>query len=533
MERKDLLYKVAIGAIMILLISSVGCINPPSSIQITADDTTPHYRQIVHLSANINNANGAVQYKWDFNNDGVNDTDWSIKNTRTVVFEGSGIQTIKCYAYDNIKNYSGTLSLTKSSASPDFGTHKVIVFESDDWGLQAWVPDIDAYENISKKEWFADLCKDPDLRRYTPSTLEDETYLRNLFDILLNHKGGDGRHVVFQPNYIMGNPNFTAIRDNNFTKYVDIPLNVGYSPRWQRKGVITKAKEGYELGIWYPELHDRSHLNYKRWLSDLRNNNQDTLDSYENEMRITGNGMVIGCEFPSEMNYSEAKDNTLIAIDRFESVFGYKPHSIIAPNYCWSKQHEKAWRDSGISIVQAKKSFIKELCRFRIPFYMPNMNYLKRNCHFEVADGNEDEWKDTYKQIVTIWSKDEPAIVSTHRVNFVTLNSSALSNNLNQLDALLTEIEVTHPTAVYITDFELFELKTNGSSVLAYGNEIVCRNYISNVTMQFNVTIPSGCTFDGVYKRNTTFINATQKGDQIVLFNVSEGDYIVRIREAS
>lgn len=530
MERKDLLYKVAIGAILILLISSVGCINPPSIVQITADDTTPHYRQIVRLSANINNANGAVQYKWDFNNDGVNDTDWSIKNTQTVVFEGSEIQPIKCYAHDNVKFYSGTLQLTKSSASPDFGKHKIIVFESDDWGLQAWVPDINAYENISKKEWFISLCKDPDLRRYTLSTLENETYLQNLFGILLDHRGGDGRHVVFQPNYIMGNPNFTAIRDNNFTNCVDIPLNEGNSPRWQRKGVISKAKEGYELGIWYPELHGRSHRNYKRWLSDLRNNNQDALDSYENEMSAYGER--IGNEFHSEMNYPEAYYNTLIAINRFESVFGYKPHSIIAPNYCWSKQHEKAWRDLGISIVQAKKSFIKELCHFRIPFYTPNINYLKRNCHFEVVDGNEDEWKDTYQKIVTIWSKDEPAIVSTHRVNFVTLNSSTLSNNLNQLDALLTEIEVTHPAAVYITDYELVELKIKGSSILAYSNEIVCRNYVPNVTMQFNVTIPSGCIFDGVYKRNITFINTTQKGDQ-VLFNVSEGDYIVRIREVS
>jgi hypothetical protein len=79
-----------------------------------------------------------------------------------------------------------------------------------------WVPAIDAYEDTSKKEWFADLCKDLDLRRYIPSTLENETYLQTLFDILLSHKGGDGRHVVCQPNYIMGNPNFTAIRNNNF-----------------------------------------------------------------------------------------------------------------------------------------------------------------------------------------------------------------------------------------------------------------------------------------------------------------------------
>ena len=264
-------------------------------------------------------------------------------------------------------------------------------------------------------------------------------------------------------------------------------------------------------------------------MSYLQNNVSFHQKRSEDEVRAYGNR--IGNEFHSEMNYSEAYYNTLIAIDRFESVFGYKPHSIIAPNYCWSKQHEKAWRDSGISIVQAKKSIIKALYHFQIPFYTSNMYYLKRNCDFEVVD--EDEWKDTYKQIVTKWSNAEAAIISTHRVNFVTLNSSALSNNLNQLDALLTEIEVTHPTVVYITDYELVELANNGSSVLAYGNEIVCRNYVSNVTMQFNVTIPSGCTFDGVYKSNTAFINTTQKGNHIVLFNVSEGDYIVRIGKAS
>jgi len=106
----------------------------------------------------------------------------------------------------------------------DWKAHKTIAFVSDDWGMFAWTPDMAAYRALEPYGFFTPV--------WSYGTLERPQDMQRLFDVLLAHRGGDGRPVVFQPYYIAANPDFDAIEGNGFTEYVDRALGSRVPPRW-------------------------------------------------------------------------------------------------------------------------------------------------------------------------------------------------------------------------------------------------------------------------------------------------------------
>ena len=94
--------------------------------------------------------------------------------------------------------------------------------------------------------------------------------------------------------------------------------------------------------------------------------------------------------------------------------------------------------------------------------YNPKLKlyYLKRNVYFEPF-GREDSKhgaEGAYRDIVSAWNNNEPAVVCTHRINYVYLDDGWVAENLRQLNLLLSMIQTEHPEAVYMTDWELVHL---------------------------------------------------------------------------
>jgi len=146
---------------------------------------------------------------------------------------------------------------TKSLDSHElFEDRVVLVIESDDWGGAFWVNDSSSYHNEIKQLW-----KDmPYSSQYGPSSFETVKQLESFYNVLRNHKDSEKKSVVFQPNYIMAN--FDLQRDS----VIEIPAQI---TNWHvDSNLYDKVQEGVQEGIFSPQLHWYTHIDYRRNKND-------------------------------------------------------------------------------------------------------------------------------------------------------------------------------------------------------------------------------------------------------------------------
>jgi len=126
---------------------------------------------------------------------------------------------------------------------------------SDDWGMCAWCPTAQVYEEIHPLEY---------MRTPWPSgILETPRDMDVLFALLEEFRGGGDLPCVIQPFYVVSSPDYAAIEANGFTRYADISLDAGASPGWER-------------GVWQPGYHARAHhFSPRRWIERLQTGHRD------------------------------------------------------------------------------------------------------------------------------------------------------------------------------------------------------------------------------------------------------------------
>lgn len=137
---------------------------------------------------------------------------------------------------------------------------------------------------------------------------------------------------------------------------------------------------------------------------------------------------------------------------------------------------------------------------------------------------------EAYKKIVSAWQNNEPAIVNTHRVNYVHLDKKIIEEDIGQLDWLLNRIQTEHPEVVYLTDSEVAQLYQYGKSNIMFGDTIICRNFtLKNATLQ--IKIPQNKRVDYVKSLpDKRLISFDSKG-YVLQLTVPEGSYIVQLHE--
>ena len=99
---------------------------------------------------------------------------------------------------------------------------KVVVLESDDWGLCAWSPDEDAHRA---------LAATPDYER-------------------MARPGG-------------------PLRELPVLRLPEVPS------RWRRPGLWDEVRAAIAAGVWWPELHGLHHLPARAWLDALTREDPD------------------------------------------------------------------------------------------------------------------------------------------------------------------------------------------------------------------------------------------------------------------
>lgn len=349
---------------------------------------------------------------------------------------------------------------------------RIIVFESDDWG-SVRMPSIDTFKKLESSG--LDLHSFDAGRYNLNDTLASESDLEHLFEVLTSHKDSEGREVVFTPISIVANPDFDRILKKNFTAYFLEPFTETLRKLPGCEGSFRLWKEGIEKRIFVPQMHGREHLNIIAWMKALQGNDEHTRLAFDEH--VTG---FVPLNYP-EVDYQasflfwepkelEYHEKVLIeGLGIFEDLFGYRAEYFVPPNGPFNNKLNKILVENGIKYRSSSK-IQKEPIGFgktrRIPHWIgqkdtTGLTYLTRNCFFEPNQPGKDWVSSCINDIRIAFRWHKPAIISSHRVNYIgSLNPANRDNGLRQLDILLKEIIRFWPDVIFLSTPELGRLIT-------------------------------------------------------------------------
>jgi hypothetical protein len=343
---------------------------------------------------------------------------------------------------------------------------KIVVIESDDWG-SIRTSSRSAYDRLLNMGY-------PVTRsNYNFDALETSEDLDQLFEVLDSVKDSQGRPSCITANMIMANPDFDKIRQANFEEYFYEPAGVTLSRDPSRQGVEERWQDGMNRKLFVPQLHAREHICWWQWLKALRNKSREALDTFELGMcglALASSHENVGFFSPLYLNdeelATEGVDLTRLVVEGselFEKQFGFKPLSAIAPNYCWTDHVEDIWSRIGIRYIQG--DIIQKLRTSDGPklrcHYLGERNrfdscYMVRNCFFEPASERKDWVGSCLKEIARAFCFHKPAVICSHRVNFIgAIDTGNRHNTLRQLSDLLKSIVSRWPDVCFISSDEI------------------------------------------------------------------------------
>jgi hypothetical protein len=349
---------------------------------------------------------------------------------------------------------------------------KLIVFESDDWG---------SIRTRSKWDYTQMVNKglNVDKSNFTKfDCLESNDDLERLFNVLTSYTDIKGNHPVFTPMCVVANPDFVKIADCNFDEYYYEPFTETCKKYPNHDNVINLWRKGIKENLFVPEFHGREHLNSLRWIRSLQQSNKGVLLSF-NHGSIGGSEIygekipqylaAFDPEFPEDIE--KFKDVLISGANLFNNLLGYFPRHFVASNKPEPKVLEETLHSIGI----------KSLIRYKFHVYpngdgttLKELNWLgkrnsfgqlilTRNCGFEPSDPSLSDWNASCMDDIStafFWSK--PAVISTHRVNYVgCLDQANADSGLKAIDGLLNSILKRWPDAEFITSTGLSEIISN------------------------------------------------------------------------
>lgn len=347
---------------------------------------------------------------------------------------------------------------------------KIVVIESDDWG-SIRMSGKTAFDNLLK----AGIAVDKSHYNLYDG-LESNADLEGLFEVLSKHRDKNGRHPVFTGANIVGNPDFGKIKANNFSEYVFEPVTETYKNYGVRHNrVIELYREGISKRLFIPAYHGREHLNVKRWMKALRENNPVVQLGFENG--------VTGMPFEKDLQAAFAVDDfkeiaqhkEIMAegLDLFQALLGFRTEFFVPPNGLYfNASSYQLLKDNGIKYLNSRKRMVlpDEHGNMVKDYRYTGMRnkfgqyYFIRNSFFEPsAPMNINHVDDCLKQIETGFFWHNPVIISSHRVNYIGwLHTKNRDRSLAMLDELLTKIIKRWPDVEFMTTIELGELISSG-----------------------------------------------------------------------
>lgn len=363
------------------------------------------------------------------------------------------------------------LSLLKNSVKniPGWRTkRKILVIESDDWG-SIRMPSREVYKHCLKEGYRVDKNI---FSRY--DSLASEEDLTLLFDLLSSFHDKNGQHPIITANCLTCNPNFEKIQDSGFGEYYYETIDQTFKKYPKHTNCIQLWNEAQAMGLFFPQFHGREHLNVSRFMNDLQNNKEAAKFAFDNRMpgifeksnAEHGNDYVVSLEFYDERDKKEKEAIICDGLKIFESLFNYKSTSFIATNNVWHQELNKILSENNVEYIQGSPFQLIPKGKydgFKKKFhYLGQQNnfkqiYLVRNAYFEPSLSKNHDWiSSVLREINYAFYWNKPAIISSHRINYVGfIDENNRDENLKLLKLLISSILKLYPEVEFMTSIQL------------------------------------------------------------------------------
>jgi len=343
----------------------------------------------------------------------------------------------------------------------------VLVIESDDWGAIR-MPDTTVYESLKKSGLAVDQSSYDRV-----DCLESREDVFSLLEVLDQIRNSSGSCPVFTLNMIMGNPDFKKIKADDFSRFHHEDLRVSYD-RYHGDSPVFELLEAVKRGVVVPQFHGREHLNLGLWLHDLSHSYSQTRLAFDHGFY----GLTTKTSSGVQKNYlaaywaerhsdlPEMRASMEDGIRIFRDVFGFTPKTMVPPNYVLPEELECVAARNGISAIQGQRGQLvpnpgDRSARIRRSYTGEKNSfgqiYMVRNVKFEPFENPSKDWVSSgLKEVSSAFSLGVPAIVSTHRANYVSgLSSANRQNSLVLLDQFLRQVVQRWPDTVFMSSDSL------------------------------------------------------------------------------
>lgn len=354
---------------------------------------------------------------------------------------------------------------------------KIVCIFIDDFG-SIRTKDKNAYLNLKK----AGLNMDSN--RYSKfDTLASTEDLQMLFDVLTSVKDCNGKYACLTPFVNIANPDFDKIRNSNFETYYREPFTETLKKYGASHECSFKLwQQGIASNIFLPAYHGTEHINVKRFMEQLQikqestmlgfNNESVCLPRLDNEPKFNKDSTTFYIDKKEENDM--LKQDIRIGLKMFEDILGYRSKQFTPGAGCYSPLLDSTLKEEGIEYINVNRyypyplgenQYMKKFLFNGKSNYL-GQKYLVRNCvfepYFDNCNRNTSVITKCLKNIEAAFLMHVPAIISTHRVNFVgSLDSLHRDDSLLQLKKLLHEIVKRWVDVEFMTGDEMCNIYIN------------------------------------------------------------------------
>jgi len=354
---------------------------------------------------------------------------------------------------------------------------KILVFSVDDYG-NVRLDSKNARDNLSK----AGLQIKSNFDQH--DTLESRLDLEALYEVLTSVKDKNNSYAVFTPFAVPCNLDFESIQENNFSKIEIETLPITYKKLESYypsayTGTWELWQQGIRENILLPQFHGREHFNFKTLDNRLKTSDKEIIISLRNRS-LTGLTLQPNeIHFSIAFAYKDFNDNKFLesvitdGLNKFEEVFGYRATCFMPPSATISSYHHKLLFSCGIksmdTYVYKKHSYSDQLEKKEFRWLGKqvedlDMSFVVRNSVFEPAQ-ESNALEKCKSMIDAAFRMKKPAIVSSHRINFVGfIDESIRNSSLAELKSLLKWIVKKYPDVEFMSMDSLQNIirETNG-----------------------------------------------------------------------
>ena len=346
---------------------------------------------------------------------------------------------------------------------------KLIIFESDDWGSNR-MPSVKDFKGLVKDGVLSGKPSHYDIN----DTIARASDLEVLFDALNMVKDHTGRNAVFTPFVNVANPDFEKIENSGFQNYYWEDFFTTLEKTGEKTALSGLWKQGIENGIFDPAFHGREHLCVPLWLKHLKDENSLVRKAFKHHfysvpieglpVKLNAFRPALFFSHPDQVPF--LKHSIMEGMEKMKSLFNKSPKVFCPPNGISHKLFDEASSLEGIKTIMANRLRPEPNGKGGLTkIFYPNgsknqwgQKYYQRNCAFEPTY-SADAVNFSLMQIEAAFRWFKPAIISTHRVNYIgSLNPANRERGIAALKTLLKEVVKRWPDVEFISSNEFSDI---------------------------------------------------------------------------